>query len=179
MAGNCKYGSQCALSHQTSIGTPTKKTSQGLQLKPLKEKDSIKIITETMETVNLEEPLCPFALQGQCRYAEKCKYLHGLQCPHCLKYCLHPNASKEQHEEHEKSCFKKKMSLLHNEEEKEASKNMECVICMENVMSKADPRFGLLSKSDFFHLLDCPHCVCLSCIRSWRTNERMDTSKVF
>jgi hypothetical protein len=152
LAGNCKYGSQCALSHQASVGIPSKKAFKGVELKPLKEKvkDPIKDMTETISTIHVEEkePLCPFALQGQCRYAEKCKYLHGLQCPHCHKYCLHPHASKEQHEEHKRLCLEKKNKLAHTEAEKEASKMMECVICMENVMSKLDPRFGLLSKPE-------------------------------
>ena len=46
--------------------------------------------------------------------------------------------------------------------------NMECVVCMELVKNKKDPRFGLLS---------CEHCVCLECIRQWRSKESVSTSK--
>ena len=45
---------------------------------------------------------------------------------------------------------------------------MECVVCMELVKNKKDARFGLLS---------CEHCVCLECIRTWRSKEAVSTSK--
>ncbi|KAJ3219307.1 hypothetical protein HDU67_001926 [Dinochytrium kinnereticum] len=45
---------------------------------------------------------------------------------------------------------------------------MECTVCFEKVLDKIDPRFGILS---------CEHCICLECIRQWRSNERMETAK--
>ncbi|TPX69373.1 hypothetical protein SpCBS45565_g02379 [Spizellomyces sp. 'palustris'] len=46
-----------------------------------------------------DTPLCPFAMQGICRFGdEKCRYRHGLTCPVCLKQCLDPDGSAEEHE---------------------------------------------------------------------------------
>ena len=50
----------------------------------------------------------------------------------------------------------------------EISKTMECVICLDLVLDKRDPRFGLLN---------CEHCVCISCIRTWRTSDTVTTAK--
>lgn len=64
----------------------------------------------------------------------------------------------------------------------------QCCICLEVVASKDDPRYGILRNSfnqySFFihyiilNLIECVHCVCLECIRSWRQSERMDNAKV-
>ncbi|KAJ3279557.1 hypothetical protein HK104_001372 [Borealophlyctis nickersoniae] len=113
--------------------------------------------------------LCPFAMQGNCKYGDKCRYVHGLQCPSCFRYCLHPAASPAEHQEHVDSCMSKRQQTDEHNARVQDSADMECVVCMERVMGKRDPRFGLLN---------CEHCVCLECIRTWRTNERMDTSKV-
>ncbi|KAI8929958.1 hypothetical protein BC831DRAFT_441714 [Entophlyctis helioformis] len=48
------------------------------------------------------------------------------------------------------------------------SEDKECVVCMDVVATKRDPRFGLLT---------CDHCVCLDCIRTWRTRDDMGTAK--
>ena len=36
------------------------------------------------------QKLCPFDMAGKCKYGENCRYLHGIKCPICEKYCLHP-----------------------------------------------------------------------------------------
>ncbi|KAJ3036332.1 hypothetical protein HDV00_002804 [Rhizophlyctis rosea] len=115
-----------------------------------------------------DNTLCPFALNGNCKFGDKCRYTHGLQCPSCEKYCLHPDASDQEHEEHLRACIDKQDEIDRQNALTDDSESMECVVCMERVMGKQDPRFGLLN---------CDHCVCLECIRTWRTNEGMDTSK--
>ncbi|KNC98060.1 uncharacterized protein SPPG_06474 [Spizellomyces punctatus DAOM BR117] len=110
-----------------------------------------------------DTPLCPFAMQGICRFGdEKCRYRHGLTCPVCLKQCLDPDGSAEEHEAH--------MILCHSrmEQKERVNEDIDCVVCMESVQTKSDSRYGLLN---------CDHCVCLSCIRQWRSNQGMDTSK--
>ncbi|KAJ8328145.1 E3 ubiquitin-protein ligase makorin-1 [Batrachochytrium dendrobatidis] len=110
-------------------------------------------------------PLCPFGIKGVCKFGHSCRYLHGLECPACHKLCLHPDDSPKVHAGHIDSC----LGLLERElSEREAGKNQECVVCLDIVMEKPDPRFGLLA---------CDHCVCLDCIRTWRTNDSMGTAK--
>ncbi|KAI8996055.1 hypothetical protein BC832DRAFT_567774 [Gaertneriomyces semiglobifer] len=114
-------------------------------------------------------PLCPFAMNGNCRYGDGvCRYLHGLPCPVCGKECLDPRKSMEVHMEHIEACERKKEQEEKFRSQLEDSEDVECVVCMERVLGKSDPRFGLLN---------CEHCVCLACIRQWRTSERMDTAK--
>ncbi|KAJ1548187.1 hypothetical protein HK096_002238 [Nowakowskiella sp. JEL0078] len=125
-------------------------------------------VTVISENRDDEDALCPFALQGNCRYGDKCRYVHGIQCPICMKHVLHPNASSQKHEEHIEACKLKQDEIDKQNAAVLVSEDMECVVCMERVMSKRDPRFGLLN---------CDHCVCLTCIRQWRTNENMGTAK--
>ncbi|KAJ3175048.1 hypothetical protein HDU87_006444 [Geranomyces variabilis] len=113
-------------------------------------------------------PLCPFAMQGNCRFGERCRYRHGLACPVCGKQCLDPDSDPQVHAEHIERCHERQEREARHDAQVAESADVDCVVCMETVKSKADPRFGLL---------DCEHCVCLNCIRQWRTNERMDTSK--
>ncbi|KAI9100570.1 hypothetical protein DFS34DRAFT_578592 [Phlyctochytrium arcticum] len=123
-----------------------------------------KSIPATEDKGDRSVTLCPFAFHGNCRFGDhRCRYVHGLQCPVCRKFCLDPRESKEQHQEHIVQC------QLDVSEDAGAGRNQsECVICMEIVSKKPDPRYGLL---------ECEHCVCLTCIREWRGNQVMDTSK--
>lgn len=111
------------------------------------------------QVVCLDEPqqeqqeLCVFAVTGKCRFGRLCRNIHGLQCPRCLLYCLHPY-DLEQNEEHIRECLEKPVKATSL-----ADEDIECGICLERVTSKADPRFGLLN---------CEHAFCLSCIRLWR-----------
>lgn len=34
--------------------------------------------------------LCPYSMQGVCRYGENCVYMHGDMCDFCGKPALHP-----------------------------------------------------------------------------------------
>lgn len=95
---------------------------------------------------------------GKCRYGNLCRNIHGLQCPRCLRYCLHPH-DVDKNEEHIEECLGKvecqSPSYIYD---------VECGICLERIALKEDPRFGLLN---------CDHAFCLSCIRTWRSKHTM------
>lgn len=62
-------------------------------------------------------------------------------------------------------------------EASEASRDVECSICMECVMEKAD------ASERQFGLMACWHAFCLPCIRDWRSQllsgDHQNTSRVF
>ena len=89
-----------------------------------------------------DESLCPFGLAGNCKYGDKCRYLHGIECPTCHKRCLHPFRP-EEHDDHLRQCSER----LRGDGAIIDTDNMECGICLEPVKSKPDNRFGLLSRS--------------------------------
>ncbi|KAJ3324520.1 hypothetical protein HDU76_013401 [Blyttiomyces sp. JEL0837] len=123
-----------------------------------------------------KDTLCPFALHGTCKFGEHCRYVHGLQCPKCLKFCLNPFDPPEMHNEHIEVCKGIAAAGVGNRK----GIALDCAICFESVVNKKDPRFGLLNLLDTVLIgtvLDCDHCVCLQCIRQWRSNERMDNAK--
>ena len=88
-----------------------------------------------------------------CHFGDDCKYIHGEQCPKCMKYCLHPNDI-QFNENHLNTCIQ--------------DNNQECTVCFETIHENKNLRFGLLS---------CNHCVCLDCIRTWRENA-ISTAKL-
>jgi hypothetical protein len=102
----------------------------------------------------LNSELCAFSIMGKCRYGDYCRNIHGLQCPRCLLYVLHPT-DMERNEEHIYQCFEREASMpmaeLHQ---------IKCGLCQQPVLQRIDPRFGLLN---------CSHPYCLACIRSWRS----------
>lgn len=99
------------------------------------------------------DELCAFSILGKCRYGHYCRNLHGLQCPRCLLYILHPT-DMQRNEEHLFECLSKPESTTFSD-----LHQIKCGICNEPVLQKVDPRFGLLN---------CNHAFCLSCIRTWR-----------
>ncbi len=103
-----------------------------------------------------KEELCIFAMTGKCRYGTVCRNVHGLQCPRCLLFCLHPY-DLDQNEAHITACLERPVK----ETALSVDEDLECGICLEKVLSKADPRFGLLN---------CEHVFCLGCIRQWRSS---------
>ncbi|KXS10733.1 hypothetical protein M427DRAFT_464627 [Gonapodya prolifera JEL478] len=112
-------------------------------------------------------PLCPFAAAGSCRY-QNCQYLHGLPCPSCGKFVLHPHESAEAHQEHIDECTRKAMERDSDRRAVEESADVECGVCFESVALKRDPRFGLMF---------CDHAFCITCIRQWRQANAQDESK--
>ncbi|KAL3899622.1 MAG: hypothetical protein SGCHY_001909 [Lobulomycetales sp.] len=111
---------------------------------------------------SVEKSLCPFHYQKSCRFRDKCRYVHGEECPKCHKNCILPN-DPEYREEHLASCSANQtipafsalslssnsnvQSIFAEEARKiiDESKEKDCVVCMEKVFEKTDPRFGLLS----------------------------------
>ena len=100
------------------------------------------------------DDFCAFSIMGKCRYGSFCRNVHGLQCPRCLLYVLHPT-DMERNEEHLDECLSKPESVpiaqLHQ---------ILCGLCHSPVLQGVDPRFGLLN---------CNHAFCLGCIRNWRS----------
>ncbi|KAJ3321915.1 hypothetical protein HDV06_003781 [Boothiomyces sp. JEL0866] len=146
LQGNCRFGSYCQLKHtkpKKPVQPQPPKPIQPTVIKPV----SVPVSVKKEEKIVLG--LCPFQYKGECKYGSTCKYVHGIQCPNCLKYCLDPRDEDQEHANHIMNCT----------EEKEFT---ECVVCFEIVQEKKDPRFGLLT---------CQHCVCLECIRTWRENS--------
>lgn len=150
LQGNCRFGNYCQFKHERA------KKKEQVTLKPLP-KCQVVISQKKVEGVNTG--LCPLHVTGNCE-KKHCKYTHGVACPVCNKNCLDPNDSPS-HALHIQKCKDEKRK-------QEISKDKECVVCFEIVKQKKDPRFGLL---------DCGHCVCLECIRTWRETEKVDTSK--
>jgi hypothetical protein len=153
LQGSCQFGNYCKFRHEKP------KSKQSVKLKPVVPSKPVQIKSE-IKSVSKFQSLCPFHITGNC-HNPQCQYTHGITCPICKKNCLDPNNPKSR-EEHKFKC-KEEMR------QHEALKGRECVVCFEVVYKKVDPRFGLL---------DCDHCVCLECIRTWREAERVDTAKV-
>lgn len=102
--------------------------------------------------------LCAFAMVGKCRYGNLCRSTHGIQCPRCCNYCLHPT-DMDRNEEHIEECLGKTDVLSPID-----MRQVECGLCSSKIATKEDPRFGLLN---------CDHAFCLSCIRTWRAQHSM------
>ena len=104
---------------------------------------------------NLDD-LCAFSIMGKCRYGTFCRNVHGLQCPRCLMYVLHPT-DMEKNEDHLNECLSKPESVTISE-----LHQIPCGLCHSPILQGVDPRFGLLN---------CNHAFCLSCIRTWRSSH--------
>jgi E3 ubiquitin-protein ligase makorin len=102
------------------------------------------------------DDLCAFSIMGKCRYGSFCRSVHGLQCPRCLLYVLHPT-DMERNEEHLDECFSKPESVPISE-----LHQIICGLCHIPILQGVDPRFGLLN---------CDHAFCLGCIRTWRSTH--------
>ncbi|KAL3853280.1 hypothetical protein ACJMK2_016833 [Sinanodonta woodiana] len=116
--------------------------------------------------------LCPFSMDKECPYGDKCTYVHGEICDLCALAVLHPT-DKEQREKHRTECI--------NDHEKEMelafavaqSKDKACGICLDIIMDKepsTERRFGILSH--------CNHCFCLTCIRQWRAAKQFENKTI-
>lgn len=99
--------------------------------------------------------ICPFFLQGTCRYGIQCKLAHRFytsRCPMCNKEVgLQPKIQQI----HLHQCPEN--NAVHVE--RASSQGERCSICWERPLSNGR-RFGLLT--------GCDHIFCLNCIRQWR-----------
>lgn len=100
-----------------------------------------------------KKQICAFFLEGNCRYKENCKYIHGNLCQYCKKHCLHPE-DVEQNNKHIRTCALK--------QEIEDSKNFLCSLCNESVLKRGQ-KFGLLP--------ECNDIFCVTCIKEYRTSS--------
>lgn len=111
------------------------------------------------------ESLCPFGMNGNCRYGAACRLLHGNPCPSCMKHVLHPFHTAEEHQAHIDDCISRHIKYSDDAPRQD---EIACGVCGERVMSKKDPRFGLLN---------CEHTFCLQCLRAWRSNSAVAGSE--
>ena len=152
LKGNCSFGQRCALKHSKPKASPSFSNSSlrtTATTKTTATKTTTKTTTIPFSQVRVGNKLsdassllCKFSKQD-CKFKDKCRLVHGLQCPLCLEYCLHPNDSPETHQKHQEECAK-------SMEEEERSREMECVVCFEQVRQGGRGTFGLLA---------CTHCV--------------------
>jgi len=110
--------------------------------------------------------LCRYHMTGSCRYGDYCQLAHGRPCPHCNTNCLHPH-NEQFANQHLKLCEQKSLLMKSLPQEvQDASKSIECGICLDVIASKGN-RFGLMT--------GCDHAFCIGCIRIWR-NKANDSS---
>ena len=119
--------------------------------------------------------VCEFYLKGECRFGNYCQLSHvkpKRMTNNTKKTLVAPPNITPRSESWTKSKFERKRVCPNQNFTSENSKSdaakLECVVCFEIVLARPDGRFGLLN---------CNHCVCIDCIRSWRTTEKVDTSK--
>lgn len=124
--------------------------------------------------------VCEYYLKGNCQMGKYCKLSHQKPKPlaitpatkvlsTALKISNPPTAWTESKiiNKFQKTNFLGKINPAKPDTEVVENTN-ECVVCLEIVSKKKDPRFGIM---------DCHHCVCLSCARQWRETESVDTCK--
>jgi hypothetical protein len=105
--------------------------------------------------------LCPFFLQGSCKYGLQCKDSHdmGTHCALCRQhFCMPQEASAETSAAHMEVCPEMQMVLR----EKEWSSRHVCQLCGQNPLERND-RYGIL--------ISCTHPFCLFCIKEYRRTE--------
>ncbi|KAK9711451.1 E3 ubiquitin-protein ligase makorin-1, variant 3 [Basidiobolus ranarum] len=112
------------------------------------------------------QPLCPFGETGNCHYGSSCQYIHGLPCPSCFKFVLHPYQNPQQHQAHITECLTKHIQTSEQNLQSVDPYEIKCELCFEKVLSTPDSRFGILN---------CEHPFCLDCIREWRVNQSPDS----
>ncbi|CAH1782989.1 unnamed protein product [Owenia fusiformis] len=115
-----------------------------------------------------ENMLCPFAAHGECRFGDKCTYLHGDTCDLCGHAVLFPGDEVQQ-AKHKEECIKEHEENMERSFAIARSKDKSCGICMEVVKEKkpsTEARFGILP--------NCSHTFCIQCIRKWRSAKQYE-----
>lgn len=157
MKGNCAYGAKCRYDHvkprTTSAkppqlsATPRRPEPAPVSTEPVTVRDStsgpayssiasVPAAAEGLIEDEEDDPLCPFGLASTaCPYLDECEYRHGDPCPCCLKLCLDPRAP-DTHEAHINACVQQMESNLRDKAAKDASRGIDCSICLEEVLGK-------------------------------------------
>eukprot|EP01120_Amphizonella_sp_Union-15-10_P006735 TRINITY_DN2204_c0_g1_i2.p1 TRINITY_DN2204_c0_g1~~TRINITY_DN2204_c0_g1_i2.p1 ORF type:complete len:516 (-),score=77.60 TRINITY_DN2204_c0_g1_i2:161-1708(-) len=108
--------------------------------------------------------LCTFHIEGNCRYGENCRNIHGILCDICVKPALMPG-DHVQNQKHKQLC----KQIQVQKEDTESSKCHRCGICEQFILESGN-RFGLLTH--------CEHAFCLPCIKEYRSNKALDNTNV-
>lgn len=114
-----------------------------------------------LSRAKLPGALCRYHVLGDCRYGDRCRYIHGTRCDICGQNALHPTDAAEV-SMHTDACGRE----LERKERVKRSEHVECGICYERPAASGR-KFGLLQ--------NCDHAFCLSCIREWRGAESVGT----
>jgi hypothetical protein len=91
----------------------------------------------------------------------------GLPSQVCNQHVIHPNDAKKA-QTHRDECS----ALVAKLAKRVRDSSIECGICLEKVMTKAEMsqrRFGLMA---------CEHPFCLGCIRNWRSTGEVNAKTV-
>ncbi len=142
---------------------------------------------------------CIFATFGKCRFGAHCKNVHGLQCPRCLIYCLHPH-DVDRNEAHLEECLATTTATAAHDGGRlspfaeEGGGDASYYLLGGGAAADGDDAsayahgggqmMGLecglchqivAQKEDpRYGLLTCDHVFCLKCIRSWRAEHTME-----
>uniref|UniRef100_A0A7S2WI76 RING-type E3 ubiquitin transferase n=1 Tax=Mucochytrium quahogii TaxID=96639 RepID=A0A7S2WI76_9STRA len=107
-------------------------------------------IASTMEGQDASSgPVCKFFLAGNCRFGDTCRNTHTVQT--------------QEQQEHTEVISRCEQDVEMTEFERECSVDLECGICLENIMQTSTKRFGILT--------GCDHVFCLKCIKDWRSSD--------
>ncbi|ORX89867.1 hypothetical protein K493DRAFT_64347 [Basidiobolus meristosporus CBS 931.73] len=115
------------------------------------------------------QPLCPFGENGNCHYGSTCQYIHGLPCPSCFKFVLHPYHSPQQHQAHITECLTQHIQTNEQSLLPSDPREIKCELCRNKVLATPENRFGILN---------CEHPFCLECIREWRANQSQESELI-
>jgi len=164
----CKYGSQCWFKHE--LPSPGKSELKADKPKLINEfntklklapKPSNKSYADSVNSSldsRISKTICPSCFfDEECPNGDKCRYLHGLKCPHCGLNVIHPVSSSRKLD-HLRECFKRADELKLLNYLRKSSVGKECGICTQETYGST--KFGLLP--------ECQHSFCLECIIEWR-----------
>lgn len=150
--GRCRYGSHCTFSHAL----------------PAHVSECPEDVTEGLSTAAALVD-CPFFLRGSCKYGEYCRLKHN---PDLLQgagvAALSQLAFKAEKERSPVSTDKVAAIPTEDTTFGDNQKDFTCGICFDDIV-QSGKHFGLLN---------CDHCFCLECLRSWRQSKDMETEVI-
>ncbi|CEG45208.1 makorin-like protein [Plasmopara halstedii] len=146
--GKCRYGSHCTFSH--ALPSPASECTE----------DETEILSAAAALVE-----CPFFLRGNCKYGDYCRLNHnsfiiqGAESESMNRFAL--KAGKEGSSAHLNSVA---AVCADNTTRGGNQRDFTCGICFDDIV-QSGKHFGLLN---------CDHCFCLECLRSWRQSKNME-----